>query len=331
MQKIKNFLKKHKKELLLLLAVIILCFLFLEVFTRVYFFGYKALYPDEGSHLVHLHHSGFIQTAKNCEIMYELKPNLDTNYKLVGLKTNSQGLRDKEYQINKPNNTYRVVVLGDSFTMPEGVEIDSAYHSILENEFNQEDSSKKYEFINFGIGGYNLNKYLATLEYKGLEYQPDHVLVGMCLGNDIPFKDINPLREMHCNFQPEYLINTYIVPASLYVTYSKINEKRLMKERNKREFDVEKLDALIKEFKTLSEREDFEVTFVVLRRDKNEDQIQFDILKESVEKNSLNFIDTSAEFKEEGKKYWIYRFDTHPNAEANKIFARAIKKSIKLD
>jgi len=238
----------HKKELILLLITIILCFLFLEIFVRLYYFGPKALSPYEGNHLIHIGRSGLIQTSDNCEIIYELKPNLDTYFKLTEFKTNSKGLRDKEYSINKPNNTYRVVVLGDSLSMPSGVDIDYAYHSILEHNFNQEDDSQIYEFINFGVGGYKLNQYLETLKNKSLEYNPDHVLIGICLTNDIPIKSEN---HIDCNYKPEKTINTYIFPMSFFVLYSKI--KAIMNYDNQKEkineYDVEYLDSIIKEFR----------------------------------------------------------------------------------
>ena len=326
---IKEFIKEHKKELLLLLITIILCSLFLEVFVRVYYFSPLALSPYEGNHLIHLLHSGYIKPSKNCEIIYELKPNIDSSYKLKDFKTNSQGLRDKEYSLEKPNNTYRVVVLGDSLTLPSGVEIDSAYHSILEEEFNKEDSSKTYEFINFGVGGYKLNQYLSTLKYRGLDYNPDHVIVGICLTNDIPLKSEN---HIDCDYELEGTINTYLFPMSLFVMYSKVraiidydNKKEKMNE-----LDIKYLDSLIKEFKEVSDDNNFNITFVALRRTSNEDMARLEILRNISNKYKIPLIDTSTEFKDDGENYWIYRYDHHPNNEANQIFAEAIKKQIKL-
>ena len=45
-----------------------------------------------------------------------------------------QGLRDQEYDLQKTKNTFRVVVVGDSYTMPAGVSIEDAYHTLLEEE-----------------------------------------------------------------------------------------------------------------------------------------------------------------------------------------------------
>ena len=323
--KIKNYLKEHKKELLVLLITIILCFIFLEVFVRVYYFSPLALSPSEGGHLIHIGRSGLIQQSDNCEIIYELKPNLDTYFKLTEFKTNFNGLRDVGYYLNKPDDSYRVAVLGDSLSMPSGVNIDDAYHSILEDKFALEIHSKRYEFINFAVGGYKLNQYLATLKNKSLEYNPDHVLVGICLTNDIPLKSD---KNVDCDYQPEGTINTYIFPMSLFVLYSKTKAIIDSDKKEELEFDLEYLDSIIKEFKEISNENDFNITFVALRRTNTEDQIQFEIFNKTLTKYNFNFIDTSSEFISNEKNYWIYRFDHHPNYEANKIFAESIKKQL---
>jgi len=65
-----------------------------------------------------------------------------------------------------------------------------------------------------------------------------------------------------------------------------------------------------------------------LRRTSYEDQEQFEIFNNTLKKYNFNFIDTSSEFKDKDKNYWIYRYDHHPNDEANKIFATSIKENI---
>lgn len=335
MNKIKNFIKEHKKELLLLLITLIICFIILEVFVRVYYFSPLALLPSYGGHLIHIGRAGIIQESDNCGIVYELKPNLDTYFRLTEFKTNSVGLRDKEYSLEKPNNTYRVVVLGDSLTMPSGVDIDLAYHSILEDEFNNESNGggMNYEFINFAVGGYNLDQYLTVLENKSLGYNPDHVLVGICLVNDIPMKKLGSStseRYSKCNYQVESTVNTYIFPMSLFVIYSKIQTFINQRNQEEMEFDIEHFDYLMEEFKNVSEENNINITFIALRWTDNEEKEQFEMLKNATDKYDFNLIDTVDEFEGDTKHYWIYRFDHHPNWEANQLFAKAIKEHINL-
>jgi hypothetical protein len=118
----------------------------------------------------------YVQRSLHPAIAFELRPGLDTYYKLVPLRTNSQGLRDAEYAVQKPEGTFRVAVLGSSFTLPVGVELDSAFHTLLEERLNGEVSGVSYEFINFSCGAYNPSQVVATLEHKALDYDPDLIL-----------------------------------------------------------------------------------------------------------------------------------------------------------
>jgi hypothetical protein len=46
------------------------------------------------------------------------------------VKINSRGLRDREFPFEKPANTLRIGVFGDSFTFGEGVQNDEAYPKV---------------------------------------------------------------------------------------------------------------------------------------------------------------------------------------------------------
>lgn len=183
-----NF-KQYRKELLLLAIVLLFIFFAGELFARIYSFGFiNAFSSLKGVNGIGK--TGYIQTSDNCEIIFELKPNIKGNFKFTRFETNSQGLRDKEYSIKKPPGIYRVAVIGDSFTLPEGVEIDESYHSILEKRFN--DDGFKSEFINFAVPSYGLGEYFATMKYKALEYNPNAILIGLYFGNDLPHTLTNP-------------------------------------------------------------------------------------------------------------------------------------------
>ena len=71
-------------------------------------------------------------------------------------------------------------VIGDSFTMGSGVEIEKVYHSVVEEKLNEREDSVRYELINFGVGGYNLLNYSGVLEKKAVLYDPDFIVIGFC-------------------------------------------------------------------------------------------------------------------------------------------------------
>ena len=119
-----------------ILAVTVISFAFSlvvgEVFFRFYDIGWAALSYEKTRGVVRLGNAGVMRPASQPGVRFELKPNLDQNFKLARLQTNSQGLHDQEYSIQKAPGTYRVVVLGDSQTMASGVSRDENYHALIE-------------------------------------------------------------------------------------------------------------------------------------------------------------------------------------------------------
>lgn len=147
-----------------------------ELSFRVYLYGPSALNPVKMNSFNQIHHSGLVRASAVPEIGYELLPDQDVWYKGTRFRTNSAGLRDREYSLEKPADTFRVVVVGSSWTMGSGVEIEDVWHSQLEERLNAEAGSTRVEIINFGVDQYGLGEIIATLEHKALAYDPDLVV-----------------------------------------------------------------------------------------------------------------------------------------------------------
>jgi len=91
---------------------------------------------------------------------------------------NSEGFRNREHNINKSNQTYRILIIGDSFTFGQGMrDIKQVYPSLLEKYLNENSQKYKYEIINFGVPGYNSICKINLLKEKGLKYRPDIVII----------------------------------------------------------------------------------------------------------------------------------------------------------
>ena len=103
------------------------------------------------------------------------------------IRTNSLGLRaDREYGRKAPN-TFRILFLGDSFIMGVGVEQDETAGQVLERLLTGGDRtpSQTYEVINAGVPGYNTQQALTYLRESGLALEPDLVVLGFYIGNDL--------------------------------------------------------------------------------------------------------------------------------------------------
>ncbi|MEB3175765.1 MAG: SGNH/GDSL hydrolase family protein [Cyanobacteriota bacterium] len=103
------------------------------------------------------------------------------------VEINSRGLRDGEHDIPKPPGTYRIAVLGDSFSEAIQVEREQTYWSVLEQKLAQCPAlkGKTVEVVNFGVGDYGTAQQLMTLKTQVPQYEPDLVLLQVFTGNDL--------------------------------------------------------------------------------------------------------------------------------------------------
>lgn len=120
---------------------------------------------------------GIVQGSPYKDIVYELKPNLRGIFRDAPLATNSRGLRDYEYSYRKPENTFRIVGLGDSSLFGWGVKLEETSLKVLERKLNAQSSDKRYEVINFAVPGYNTAIEVEVFKQKCLRYDPDLVIV----------------------------------------------------------------------------------------------------------------------------------------------------------
>ena len=147
-----------------------------------------------------------IQPSSNPDIVYELRPDMDVE--LVGgiVRTNSQGFRtDREFSIEKPPGTIRIVGIGDSFMFGYGVHQDQEMLKVLEGKLNDRYPERDWEAINTAVPGYNTVMEVATLEEKALEYGPDLVVIEF-IGNDTHLPNFLYATKDWGNFRTSYFL-----------------------------------------------------------------------------------------------------------------------------
>ncbi len=103
------------------------------------------------------------------------------------LEINSLGYRDREHDLAPPPDTFRIAVLGDSFTEARQMPVEETYWHRLGEELSSCPAldGKDVEVLNFGIGGYSTTQSLLAYEKDARRFQPDLVLLGFFSGNDI--------------------------------------------------------------------------------------------------------------------------------------------------
>jgi len=97
--------------------------------------------------------------------------------------TNSYGHRDAEVAVHKTPGVFRILVIGDSFTVGANVRQEQAYPKVLERLLRST-YGPRIEVINSGVGGWEPFQYAQYFEYYGRHFEPDLVLVGFFVGND---------------------------------------------------------------------------------------------------------------------------------------------------
>lgn len=104
----------------------------------------------------------------------------------VHLQYNARGIRGPELPYEKPDGTFRVVMLGDSFLEGYSVNREDRVSEQLEKLLAAQDPSRKYEVIALGTAGYSTDQELIWLESEGVKYDPD-VVVTLFYMNDVWF------------------------------------------------------------------------------------------------------------------------------------------------
>jgi lysophospholipase L1-like esterase len=187
-------------------------------------------------------------------------------------KTNSLGFRDREHSPARPPGVYRIVVLGDSVTM--GLQIpdrEDLFPEVLERELK--DAGHDVEVLNFGVSGYNTQQEVAIFLERGLEYEPDLVLVQYSL-NDAGAMNggiIQHLRdaEESSGDVSRSLANPLLSRSALYrLVYFRLLSRHVDRKRMERDLALEVLeDDTVAESLALlartSEERGFDVLIVV--------------------------------------------------------------------
>ena len=156
-------------EIAFLIVVPLALFLLLsEIFLRVYLRSHMFYDVEMSRYAVSLK-----LDSPNPLIGHHHRPDAEARLMGVVLRTNSDGFRDDDYPIERGEKR-RIVFLGDSLTLGWGVDKEETFEHRLEQEL---DRRAPTEIINLGVGNYNTTQELNLFIDKGLEYQPDQVVL----------------------------------------------------------------------------------------------------------------------------------------------------------
>lgn len=117
--------------------------------------------------------------SDNDVLFYEPNPNAEfSKYKI-----NSSGFRGREYSIEKPANTFRIVILGDSIVWGHELAESETIAGQLERSLNEMGKAMQFEVLNFGVSGYSTQQEVELFVESAQKFDPDFVIVGFCLND----------------------------------------------------------------------------------------------------------------------------------------------------
>jgi hypothetical protein len=108
----------------------------------------------------------------------------------VEMNFNSLGLRNREIEKNKPEGVKRILFVGDSFTVGWGVSDDESFPRVVEN--NLRFQGQQAETINAGLTAAGASYYYLFTKNQGSELNPDILVVGLYMFNDVAHDAFRP-------------------------------------------------------------------------------------------------------------------------------------------
>jgi lysophospholipase L1-like esterase len=113
---------------------------------------------------------------------FEMLPSRRVAYMGAMMSTNRWGMRDRDYEREKPPGTLRIALLGDSQAMGGGTEDALTFENVAEDLLNRDAAGTgagggRAEILNFSVAGYGPAARLWLLERSVWAFQPDVVLV----------------------------------------------------------------------------------------------------------------------------------------------------------
>lgn len=197
---LRNTLARHKTNIALAFASVVVTLVMCEGLVRVY---YLVRTKRELSRMARpiaeeVIDSGIgelglgVRLSDRPNVVYELRPNLRGVYDGRRFRSDRYGFRqDGDVALEKPAGVVRIVGIGDSWMWGTGVDNGQTYLDRLREELTR--WGLRAEVVNTGVWGYNARQEVATLRWKGLVFQPDIVVIGLC-GNDRAYSSFTSER-----------------------------------------------------------------------------------------------------------------------------------------
>ena len=256
---------------------------------------------------------------------------------------NNEGVRDRNFLITKPDNTIRIIVLGDSYTFGAGIENASdTYPKVLERKLNNFNFNKNYEVLNFGISGVDTQRELEIIKERALKYEPDFLIIGYVL-NDL--KNVDPeirtferLRLPIIGFALSRISYLYNFLESrinkVALNFGKTPYEESLKAYFNSEINKNEARKTFKEILKIAKEKEIKVLLMIFPPFYQMKNYQFqpahEFIEEVAQENSFIFLDLLEVYKDyDEKDLQVSKHNSHPNEFGHELAAEAIFEKLK--
>jgi lysophospholipase L1-like esterase len=272
------------------------------------------------------------QVAADPLIGHEHAPNRQARLMGVDFRTNSHGLRDREFPYERIPGKLRIVMLGDSLTVGWGVDVEKTFSKRIERLYAA--AGIDAEVINLGVGNYNTVQEVQAFLTGGRRYRPDVVVLNFFV-NDAellaPTTAPSPLMRAcyACVFVAgrsdalarqffgrmdwaQYYLSLYDDGASQGWLAARDAIGRLAD--FSRQNGIKLLVASLPELHDVANYRFGRIT---------------DLARQAAKKNGAAFVDVLPYLKDQpSSTLWVTPPDPHPNALANELIARGLFEAL---
>lgn len=301
------------------ILIIVLVLLFIST-KNLGLFGSVSVHPIKKNTII-------ATSSDRLNHFYEPKPNSietvnDYVYK-AEYTINADALNERfDYPAEKPTNTYRIITLGDSFTYGLYVDTKNNWPEQLENKLNQEircENISKFEVINLGVQGYDIQYSVERYRLRGQKYAPDLILWFIKLNNFIQINELffPKMRQYTEEMTKSGELEKEVQKGNLYPAWSKalielnkkFSEDRLLQMQKGflEEFEKERNKHIPLIITTFSQTQKKHKKLLQSFAHDHKDVSLFDGITDTYKTNELHF-----------EKDW------HPNQKGHKIIAEDI-------
>lgn len=168
----------YKKQTLLGIIGLLLLFLTIEAIANVWWATQINCEFEENEIFMNMNEE---KRRQLCVDLYEVKTlgdELIPNQQSSSVTINSLGFRGDEFSSEKPENVYRIFMLGGSTMFGHGATSDkTTIPGYTQDFFQKYDAEFKIEIINGGIQGADSYAETSIIENKLINYSPDMVII----------------------------------------------------------------------------------------------------------------------------------------------------------